>query len=87
MNRILRWLIIRKIKKTTEKIKKGEIMRPGIKTSEFWTTLIGGIVVAICNAYKVDPQIRDAIIKLVVAYISSRTAVKVAENIKSGKKK
>lgn len=57
-------------------------VKDGIKTSEFWVTLISGIIVAVCNAFKVDPQIRDAIIKLAVAYISSRTIVKASENVK-----
>ena len=57
-------------------------VKDGVKTSEFWVTLISGIIVAVCNAFKVDPQIRDAIVKLAVAYITSRTVVKISENVK-----
>jgi len=103
MNRIVKWFILRYLKKKTKdllksnksfkkqkevkmkkKMKKNE--RSGIKTTEFWVTLISGIIVAVCNAFKVDPQIRDAIVKLAVAYITSRTIVKISENVKKGGK-
>ena len=61
-------------------------MKPGIYTTEFWVTLISGIVIAVCQAFKIPQDLQDAIVKLVVAYIVSRTAVKVGVNINNNKK-
>ena len=57
-------------------------MTKGIFTSEFWVTLLTGAITAICQALKLDPKIQEAILKLALAYIGSRTVIKVANNIK-----
>jgi len=83
MNWLMRKIIIAKINGMRKGIEKGgDIMKPGIFTSEFYVTLVSGIIVAVCNAFKVSPDIRDAIVKLAIAYIASRTAVKVSNGIK-----
>jgi len=83
MNWLIKKIIIAKINGLRKKIEKGgDIMKPGIFTSEFWITLVSGIIVAICNAFQVSPDIRDAIVKLAITYIASRTAVKVSNGIK-----
>jgi len=83
MDWLVRKIIIGKINRLRKKIEQGgDIMKPGIFTSEFYVTLVSGIIVAVCNAFKVSPDIRDAIVKLAITYIASRTAVKVSDGIK-----
>lgn len=86
MNFIVKKILIWKINRMKKQIEEGK-MKSGIKTTEFWVTLISGIIVAVCNAFKVDPQVRDAIVKLAIAYITSRTAVKMLDGAKNGKNK
>lgn len=87
MNPLFRWFIIKKINNLTKRIKGGEIdMSKGMFTSEFYITLIGGIVTAICQALKLDPEIQNSILKLVLVYVASRTVVKTATAVTNGKK-
>lgn len=86
MNKIVRWLIIKKLDKMTKEVKEGKV-KSGFFTSEFIITLIGGVVVAICQAFNLDPALQQKIVALVIAYITSRTVVKVGNEIVNGKKK
>ncbi len=60
-------------------------MKSGLFTSEFWVTIVTGMVTTICQAIGVDPEIQKALITLALAYLASRTAVKVTGTIKNGK--
>ena len=83
MNWLMRKIIIAKINGMRKRIEQGgDIMKPGLFTSEFYVTLVSGIIVAVCNAFNISPDIRDAIVKLAITYIASRTAIKVSNGIK-----
>jgi len=82
MNKLKRWVILHELRKLEKDIKGGKIMtKRGIFTSEFWVTLATTIITLFADHLGVDPQVRDAIIKIAVAYIASRTAVKVSSGI------
>ncbi len=83
MNRIKRWVILHYLSNVEKSIKEGKIMiRRGVFTSEFWVTLVTAIITIFADHLGVDPQVRDAVIKVAVAYIASRTAVKVSGAVK-----
>jgi hypothetical protein len=81
MNRIARWFVMRKLNQIEKNIKEGKMKR-GIFTSEFWLGLLTTVLVYFSDKLGVDPVIRDKIVQLVLAYIASRTVVKVADGIK-----
>ena len=88
MNWIFKRMIIRKINTLRKCIEGGEsIMKPGVFTSEFYITLATAILSVIAKAFNLSPDIQDALLKLAIAYISSRTVVKVGGAIANGKGK
>jgi small basic protein len=68
--------------RTVVKAASGGEVKRGILTSEFWFTLLVEVVIAAMQAYKVPLDVQNAIVNLLLAYIASRTTVKVAESIK-----
>jgi len=55
-------------------------MHTGFLSSEFLVTVIGGCLTVILTAMKIDPAITNKIVALVVAYIGSRTLVKITND-------
>ena len=88
MNWIIRKIIIGKINDLRKRIEGGEsIMKPGVFTSEFYITLATAILSVIAKAFNLSPDIQDALLKLAIAYISSRTVVKVGGAIANEREK
>ena len=87
MNWLIRRIIIGKINNLRKQIEGGEnIMKTGIFTSEFYVTLATAILSVVAKAFNLSPDIQDALLKLAIAYISSRTVVKIGGVITNGKK-
>jgi len=70
--------------RTVIKIFATKIIREGFRTTEFYATLITGIITYVGQFLKLDPQIIDLITKLALVIIGSRTVVKVSNAIKTG---
>ena len=89
MNWIFKRMIIGKINTLRKRIEGGEKIMPtkGCWTSEFYITLATAILSVIAKAFNLSPDIQDALLKLAIAYISSRTVVKVGGAIANGKGK
>ena len=79
MNPIARWLIIKKLDGLIKQAKEGN-MHTGWMSSEFLVTVLGGCLTVILEALKVDPAITAKIVALVVAYVASRTAIKITND-------
>ena len=62
-------------------------MKPGVFTSEFYITLAAAILSVIAKAFNLSPDIQDALLKLAIAYIASRTVVKGTDVIANGRGK
>ena len=69
--------------RTIVKAASNEEVKRGIFTSEFWFTLLVEATVAVMQAFKISLDVQNAIVNLLLAYIASRTTVKVAESIKT----
>jgi len=82
MNRFKKWVILKYLNNMENSIKEGKMIKRGVFTTEFWLTLVTTIITAFADQLKMDPQVRDAIIRVVVAYVASRTAVKVSDVMK-----
>lgn len=63
-------------------------MKVGHKTTEFWVTLAAAIMIPILVAFEImDEATAKVTVASVVAYVLSRTGVKAAEALATGKKK
>jgi len=63
-------------------------MKSGFKTSEFWLVMLTGAITAGMQYGKVDPQIQESVLKVLlpalIAYIASRFGVKAVTAWRNG---
>ena len=79
MNWLTRWIILKKLDGLIKQVKGGKV-HTGWLSSEFLVTVLGGCLTVILTALKVDPAITNKIVALVVAYVVSRTAIKITND-------
>jgi len=79
MNWLTRILILGFLQKLRKRMEESN-MHTGFLSSEFLVTVIGGCLTVILTAMKIDPAITNKIVALVVAYIGSRTLVKITND-------
>lgn len=87
MNWIIRWFIKKQINNTIKRVEKGgDFMKPGITTSEALVTIIVAVLTVLSKALNLPEDVQKSLIALAIAYVSSRTIVKVGNEITNGKK-
>ena len=58
----------------------------GVRSSEFWVIIVSGLIATIGKAFNLSQDIIDGVIKLALAYLGGRSAVKIGEAVANHKK-